>query len=111
MSYGMMRSEIEIYSTVPSKDAEGFATKEDQLFFITKAYKEEQRGSEAWKNRAAFSTATTLFRFRKPPEVEILTEYLLVCKGVRYNILSVEDVRDKGMYVEVLAERVTGSKG
>ena len=111
MSYGMMRSSIEIYSTATGKDAEGFATKEEQLLFITKAYKKEQRGSEAWKNRAAFSTATTLFRFRKPPELEILTEHRLLCKGVWYNILSVEDVRDKGMYVEVLVERVTGSKG
>jgi hypothetical protein len=34
-----------------------------------------------------------------------------VCKGEKYNILSVEDIREKGMYVEVLAEKVTGSKG
>ena len=110
MSFGMMQTFIEIYSTNSVKDEEGFVTKEEVLLRKTRAYKESRHGNEAWKNRASFTTATALFRFRKPPAIEISTAHVLVCKGEKYNILSVEDIREKGMYVEVLAEKVTGSK-
>jgi len=111
MSLGKMRSMINIYGTVSQKDAEGFVTKEDQLLLSTRAYKEDRHGSETWKNRASFTTATVLFQFRKPPFLEITTEQIIVCKNVRYNIISVEDIRERGMFVEVLAETITGSKG
>ena len=111
MSFGMMQTFIEIYSTNSVKDEEGFVTKEDVFLLKTRAYKENRHGNEAWKNRASFTTATALFRFRKPPAIDISTTHVLVCKGEKYNILSVEDIREKSMYVEVLAEKVTGSKG
>lgn len=111
MSFGMMQTFVEIYSTNSVKDEEGFVTKEEVLLLKTRAYKENRNGNEAWKNRASFTTATALFRFRKPPDIDISTTHVLVCKGEKYNVLSVEDIREKGMYVEVLAEKVTGSKG
>lgn len=111
MSFGMMQTFIEIYSTISVKDEEGFVTKEEALLLKIRAYEENRHGNEAWKNRASFTTATALFSFRKPPDIEISTTHILVCKGEKYNILSVEDIREKGMYVEVLAEKVTGSKG
>ena len=111
MSFGKMQSFIQIYTTTSIKDEEGFMTQEEQLVVTLRAYKEHRRGSEAWKNRASFTTATVLFRFRKPPHVQVTTEHLLVCQDERYNILSVEDIREKGMYIEVLAEKVEGSKG
>ena len=111
MSFGKMQSFIEICSTKMIKDDEGFATTEEQLLTQIRAYKESRSGSEAWKNRASFTTATVLFRFRKPPHLQVTTEHLLVCQDERYNILSVEDIREKSMYIEVLAEKVEGSKG
>jgi len=111
MSFGKMQTFIEIYSTSSVKDTEGFTTKEETLLLNTRAYKENRHGNEAWKNRASFTTATALFCFRKPPGIEVTTTHVLVCKGEKYNILSVEDIREKGMYVELLAEKVTGSKG
>lgn len=111
MSFGMMQTFIEIYSTTSVKDAEGFATKGEQLLIRLRAYMENRHGNEAWKNRASFTTATALFRFRKPAHIRISSEHVLVCKGERYNILSVEDIREKGMYVEMLVEKITGSKG
>jgi hypothetical protein len=35
----------------------------------------------------------------------------IICGGERYKILSAEDVRGRGMYVEVLAERLEATKG
>lgn len=109
MSFGKMNSFIEIISTVPTKDAEGFAVTGDTVLASVRAYVEVQRGNEKWANMAAFSEATNLFRFRKIPGVEITPEMVIVCEGGRHNILSVEDVRGRGMYLEVLAKKVKSS--
>lgn len=111
MSLGKMNVQIEIFSIVSVKDEEGFATEREQLLTSMRAYKENRHGSEAWKNRASFSEASSLFRFRKPRGFELTTDLVIGCKDERYNILSVEDIKERGMYVEVLAEKITGSKG
>ncbi|GLB61737.1 head-tail adaptor protein [Cytobacillus sp. NCCP-133] len=111
MSLGKMNVRIDIFKEESSKDEEGFVIQEEQLLTSTRAYKENRHGSEAWKNRASFSEASSLFRFRKPRELEVTTDLIIGCKEERYNILSVEDIKERGMYVEVLAEKITGSKG
>lgn len=111
MSLGKMNVRIEIFKEESSKDAEGFVMKDEQLLTSMRAYKENRHGSEAWKNRASFSEASSLFRFRRPREFEVTTDLIIVYKDERYNILSVEDIKERGMYVEVLAEKITGSRG
>ena len=64
-----------------------------------------------WANRAAFSEATDLFRFRAIPGVEVSTKLFLICEGCRYDITSVEDVKGRGMYVEILAKKVVAANG
>jgi len=105
-----MNKPIEIISNIPSKDAAGFAVNADTTIARTRAYKEDKHGNERWANMAVFSSATTLFRFRKIPGVTVDTTMFILCDANRYNIISAEDVRGKGMYVEVLAERITPSK-
>jgi len=110
MSFGRMQSFIDIYDTKVSKDEDGFVITEDVLLFSARAYKETSHGNEAWKNRASFTTATALFRFRRPRSIKLTTTQILVCLGERYNILSVEDIGEKGMYMELLVEKVAGSR-
>lgn len=109
MSYGKMNTLIDIISTAPVKDAEGFVTTGDTTLASVRAYKEDKHGSERWSNMAAFSEANALFRFRKIPGVEITTVHVILCDGERYNIVSTEDVRGRGMYIEVLAEKLEPS--
>ena len=111
MSFGKMRTSVQILSTETVKDAEGFATQQDKVLADIRAYHEARHGSERWANRAAFSEATDLFRFRAIPGVEISTKRFLLCEGCRYDITSVEDVKGRGMYVEVLAKKVIPSNG
>lgn len=61
--------------------------------------------------RAAFSEATDLFRFRAIPGVEVSTKLFMICEGCRYDITSVEDVKGRGMYVEILAKKVVAANG
>ena len=71
-----------------------------------RAYREGRHGSEKWANMAAYSTATDLFRFRVIPGVEITTEMRILCDGRVFEITSVENIRGKGMYLEVLGTEV-----
>lgn len=104
-----MNTFIDIISTIPIKDEEGFATKGDNILASVRAYKEDRHGSERWTNMASFSSATSMFRFRKISELKVTTEMVIVCEDCRYQILSVEDVRDRGMYIEVLTEKLEPS--
>jgi UDP-2,3-diacylglucosamine pyrophosphatase LpxH len=109
MSYGKMTTPIDIISTAPTKDAEGFVTHGDNIVASVRAYKEVKNSTEKWANMAQFATANTLFRFRKIPALDVVPSFIMACADGRYKILSVEDVRGRGMYVEVVAEKVEGS--
>lgn len=106
-----MNTFVDIVSTQPVKDSEGFATKSDTVLASVRAYKEDQHGSESWANRAAFSKASALFRFRKIPRLTITTTLVLVCADGRFNVVSVEDVKGRGMYIEALAEKEAAASG
>jgi SPP1 family predicted phage head-tail adaptor len=109
MSFGKMTERIDIVSTAPSKDAEGFATLGDETIASVRAYREERHGNERWANMAAYSEATAMFRFRAIHGVEVTASHSIICKGRRYRIISAEDVRGRGMYVEVMAEALEGT--
>lgn len=58
---------------------------------------------------ASFSDATVLFKFRKIPDLEITTKMVIVCSSGRYNVISVENVKGKNMYVEVYSKEIKPS--
>ena len=106
-----MSTHIFIALEMLTKDAEGFATKKDSILTSIHAYREGRHGSQKWVNRAAFSEATDLFRFRTIPGLAVTTEHVILCDGERYEITSVEDVKGRGMYLEVLAKRIEATHG
>ncbi len=105
MGFGKMNTFIELISTEQLKDDEGFVNSGDNVLASLRAYKEDRHGNERWANRAAFTTATSLFRFRKMPGLDVTTSLIIACADGRYRIHSVEDVKGRGMYIEVLAEK------
>lgn len=76
-----------------------------------RAYREGRHGNEKWANRAAFSEATDLFRFRVIPGVTVTTRMVIACADGRFEITSVENVKGRGMYIEVLAKKVVDTDG
>ena len=98
---------VSIAEVIITKDAEGFATKTDNVLKSIRAYREGRHGSQKWVNRAAFSEATDLFRFRVIPGLNVTAAHVLLCGDDRFEITSVEDVKGRGMYLEVLAKKVT----
>ena len=111
MGFGNMRHTIEIITTEPNKDSMGFASQREVSLAKIHAYKETRHGNAAWRNRAAFSNANALFRFRTIPNLTITTTMFIRSDDECYNIVSVEDIRGRSMYVEVLCEIATPSKG
>jgi len=104
-----MNTFIDLIARVTVKDIEGFRGVSDQILATVRAYREGRHGNEKWANRAVFSEATDLFRFRKIPGVTVTSQMHIICSGGRYEITSVEDVKSRGMYIEVLAKEVTPS--
>lgn len=111
MSFGKMNGFADIVKTKQVKDSEGFTTTQDEVLASVRAYREGRHGSQRWANLAAFSEATDLFRFRCIPGVTVTTDQFIVCDGSRYDIVSVEDVKGRGMYVEILAKRSEATVG
>ena len=111
MSFGKMNTFIDIVEARKVKDSEGFTSTEDVILASVRAYREGRHGSERWENLAAFSEATDLFRFRVIPGLSLTTSMFLVCEDGRFDITSVEDVKGRGMYIEVLAKKVVSSVG
>ena len=105
MSFGKMNGFADIVETRQVKDSEGFNHSEDEVLASVRVYREGRHGSQRWANLAAFSEATDLFRFRRIPGLTITTDHFLIWDGERFNIISVENVKGRGMYIEVLAKR------
>ena len=101
-----MDTRIRLFRKDHGTDAEGFLVRDAVPLVDIRAYKEDRHGTEGWKNRASYTTATTLFRFRKIPRFHFTNDLFIVCEGERYEIFSFEDVKGRGMYMEVLAERI-----
>ena len=106
MSIGMMNTWIDLRQKHLQKDAEGFGNVEYETIATVRAYREGRHGSEKWSNRASFTDATDLFRFRVIPYAQVTTDMLILCEAREYEITSIENVKGRGMYLEVLAKEV-----
>lgn len=111
MSYGKMNGFAELRATVKEKDSEGFVSETDKVLASIRVYREGRHGSTRWANLAAFSEATDLFRFRVIPNLKVTPDLFLAVGDERFNIISVENVKGRGMYLEVLAKKVEPTHG
>ena len=92
-------------------DEEGFSTTRVTPVAIVRVYREGRHGSVRWANLAAFSEATDLFRLRTIPDLTIVPGMYVMIGNNRFEILSVEDVKGRGMYLELLAKKVVPVHG
>lgn len=111
MSFGKMNGFADIVITKRIKDDDGFSTTVDEVLVSIRVYKEGRHGTQKWANLAAFSRATDLFRFRTIPGVTVTTDHIIIYDGERYEVTSVENVKGRGMYIEVLAKKVVATIG
>lgn len=111
MSLGLMNKHARIAEFQKVQDSDGFTNKTLVVLQNIRVYVEGRHGSEHWANLSTFSDATELFRFRKIPNFQVKTEHYIIFDNNQYNILSVENVKGRNMYIEVLAKKVEPSNG
>lgn len=104
-----MNTFVNFYHTINQIDDEGFNKEIEVWLGNVRAYREGRHGTEKWANRASFTDATDLFRIRKSPNFTVNTDLFIECDGSRFEITSVEDVKGRGMYIEILAREVKPS--
>lgn len=104
-----MNTFIDIIGKSYKTDTEGFKTENTKTLNSIRAYREGRHGNEKWANRATFSDATDLFRFRVIPGFSLTTDMKIKCGENIYDITSIEDVNGRKMYIEVLAKEVKPS--
>lgn len=106
MSFGKMNKFIEIKSIQNIKDEEGFSTTQDTTIAKVRGYREGRHGSEKWANRTTFTEATDLFVIRSIPNVKLDTDMVIICDDENFEITSIENVKGRNMYIEILAKKV-----
>ncbi len=111
MSLGLMNKKALLCKKTNIIDSEGFFRADIKTLAKIRVFVEEKHGSERWANLAAFSEATHIFKFRTIPGVEVTTKEYILYDDIEYNILSVENVKGRNMYVEVMAKKVVESYG
>lgn len=109
MSIGRMSTIINIVEKVHSTDAEGFGSFIEVVRASVHALKEGRHSSEKWANFSAFSEATVLFKCRVLPHLTVTPLMLIIFEDKRYEIVSVENVNERGMYLEILCKEVKPS--
>lgn len=109
MGFGKLNKFLEIKSIQNIKDDEGFSTKQEVIIAKVRGYREGRHGSEKWANRTTFTEATDLFIIRNIPDVKLNTDMVIFCDGENFEITSIEDVKGKNMYIEILAKKVIQS--
>lgn len=111
MGLGLMNKPAKLCEKTFVTDSEGFSAQRVAILADIRVFVEGRHGSERWANLAAFSEATELFRFRKILNVKVTTKQYIIFEDEEYDILSVEDVKGRNMYIEVLAKKAVASNG
>ena len=111
MSFGKMNTVASICMPWSQTDSEGFAVSSLRIVTLVRVYREGRHGSTRWANLAAFSEATDLFRLRSIPGITLVPGMYLMIGNDRFEILSVEDIKGRGMYLELLAKKVVPIHG
>lgn len=106
MSFGKMNKFIEIKSIQNVKDDDGFSTKQEVTIAKVRGYREGRHGSEKWANRTTFTEATDLFVIRAIPSAKLSTDMVILCDDESFEITSIENVKGRNMYIEILAKKV-----
>ena len=111
MGLGRMNKSAQIAQKAIRLDGEGFQTGRTTTLAFVHVYREGRHGSVRWANLVAFSEATDLFRLRVIPDVTVEPGMLVIMGTERFEILSVEDIKGRGMYLELLAKKVVPVHG
>jgi head-tail adaptor len=106
-----MQTQVAVVRREYVLDAEGFSVSQSIPVMEAKAEVELKKANEFWANLAAWSEVDAIFRIRRKPGVEIDSSMLLIAPDGEYNVTSVDSIKGRGMYIEIMAKRISPSEG
>jgi SPP1 family predicted phage head-tail adaptor len=101
---GELRTRITIEKRAVDEDAGGFPSAEWSTLAVVKAKWTNLHGSEVWAASAvqASAPATVLMRYR----ADVDATCALVKGGLRYEIVSLDNIQERGEYMELKVQRM-----
>lgn len=106
MSIGKLNTPIKIIKIINEKDSDGFSIKSKHQIAHMQAYFEIKNTTEKWSNRTILKDASALFIIRRNRTLQIDRTMFIECQGEQYQIVSIENVRNKNMYFEIVGKLV-----
>lgn len=106
MSYGKMNNQITFIQKVKSKDNDGFAVFENKKIGMARAYVQEKNSTEKWANKTILNDASAIFTIRFDKTLKIDRTMMIEFNGDLYEIINIENIRQKNMYVEIIGKLV-----
>lgn len=103
MSYiSDMKTLIRIVEPIYGKDTDGFQTVSEKTVAEIPCRMEVKNATEKWTLRSDLKDATAIMTFRCIPCVTV-TRFMLVYVGDdAYDIINVENIRNRGMYTQII---------
>lgn len=105
----MFNDFIEIIERRSTTDDEAFSSDQDVVLASVRAEKSYGSMTETQANDATFAAQTAVFRFRCIPGLRVEPSLFITDAAGRYNVTAVDEVSGRGMYIEILAKKVTSS--
>lgn len=105
MALGRLDTPITFTLLSKEKDEEGFSNMVSHPIACVRAYKEDKNTTEKWANKALLEDVTTLFQIRYIPNIRITTDMQIECFDGTYDIKSVENIKGRNMYLQILAKK------
>lgn len=97
-----MTKKIKIFTPSFIKDKDAFSERSLVLIKEVYAYQEDKNTTERWANNTILEDATCMFTFRYIDG--ITNEIIIECENRKYFAISVENVRHKNRYIQVVAK-------
>ena len=105
----MINDFIEIIQRRGATDEEAFSSDQDVVLASVRAEKSYGSMTEKQANDATFAAQTAVFRLRHIPGLRVEPSMFITDAAGRYNITAVDEISGRGMYIEILAKKVTSS--
>ena len=105
MALGRLDTPITFTLLSKEKDEEGFSNMVFHPIACVREYKEDKNTTEKWANKALLEDVTTIFQIRYLPNTKITTDMQIECFDGTYDIKSVENIKGRNMYLQILAKK------
>ncbi|WP_338630414.1 phage head closure protein [Clostridium baratii] len=101
---GELKNSIEIQRLVPGTDKENRPCNKWEAIINTRAKILNVRGDEFTQAYGTGSKIAKTFYIRAPRNEQVTNEDRILYKGTPFNIIYVNDIEERGIYLEIKAE-------